>query len=88
MILRVAPEIFQVTTLKKIRIFRTRIFSGWQPEFFLIYGINPAFFQGEGPKKSRFAKPDFFLGFETNPDFSNHKSGCRLKGRLSVGGAD
>ena len=56
----------QVTTLNKIWVFRTRFFSAWQPEFFLIYGINPAFFQGEGPTKS---KPEFFLGFETNPDF-------------------
>ena len=24
-----------------------------------------------------------FLGFETDPNFSNQKSGCRLKGRIS-----
>ena len=30
-------------------------------------------------KKSRFAEPEFFIGFETNLDFK--KSGCRLKGR-------
>ena len=37
---------------------------------------------------SRFEDTEIFLGFETNPDFSNQKSGCRWKGRLSVGGAD
>ena len=41
---------------------------------------NLSFFQGGDPeKKSRFAKPEFFLGFETDLDFSNQRSGCRLK---------
>ena len=35
-------------------------------------------------EKSDFAEPEIFLGFETNLDFSNQKSGCRLKGRLTT----
>ena len=31
---------------------------------------------------SGLAEPEFFLGFKTGLDFSNQKSGCRLKGRL------
>ena len=38
-------------------------------------------FQGGNPeKKSRFTDPEILLGFETDPDFSNQKLGCRLKG--------
>jgi hypothetical protein len=47
------------------------------------FGVNPAFFSGWRPrKKSGFAEDEIFLEFETDPDFSNQKSGCRLKGRL------
>ena len=41
--------------------------------------VQTQFFQGGDPEKTRFAEPENFLGFETNPDFSNHKSGCRFK---------
>ena len=40
----------------------------------------------ETGKKSRFAEPDIFQGFEIDLDFLKHldfqKSGCRLKDRL------
>ena len=32
----------------------------------------------------RFAEHEIFLGFETNLDFLNQKSRCRLKGRMST----
>ena len=34
-------------------------------------------------KKSGLSEPEIFLEFETNLDFSNEISGCRLNGRLS-----
>jgi hypothetical protein len=82
---------FQVATLKKIWVFRTWLFSAWPPEFFfLICGIKPTFFSEWRPGKisgaTRLAQPKIFLRFVTKPDFSNHKSGCRLKGRLYYGG--
>ena len=40
-------------------------------------------FRLETQKKSGFAEPEIFLGFETDPDFTNQKSECRLKGRMS-----
>jgi hypothetical protein len=63
------------------------ILQGGHMSFFLIYGINPVFFREvreKTLKKSGFAETDIFLGFETNLDFSNQKSGCRLKGRLNI----
>ena len=33
-------------------------------------------------KKSGFEEYEIFLGFETDPDFSNQKSRCILKGQL------
>ena len=47
--------------------------------FFLIYvTYKLSFFFRK--KKSGFAEPEIFLGFETDPNFWNLKSGCRLKG--------
>ena len=40
-------------------------------------------YEKEYLKKSGFAEPEIFLGFETDPDFTNQKSECRLKGRMS-----
>ena len=47
-------------------------FSGLAPGFFQVYRINPAFFQGRDlkKKKSRFAEPEIFQGFEIDLDFS------------------
>ena len=67
-------KFFEVATLKKIRwVF----FNLW-------HNYKPSFFQSGDPKKSGFAEHEIYLGFETNPDFSNQKSGCRLKGRVSI----
>ena len=35
-------------------------------------------------KNPEFAEHEIFLGFETNLDFLNQKSGCRLKSRMST----
>ena len=46
-------------------------FQVWHLDFFQVYSINPAFFQGgDLEKKSRFAEPELFLGFELDLDFS------------------
>jgi hypothetical protein len=37
-------DFFQTATLKKIRVFRTRFFSGWPPEFFSDLWYKPSFF--------------------------------------------
>ena len=40
-------------------------------DFFQVYGINLAFFLGgDLEKKSRFARPEIFLRFEADIDFS------------------
>ena len=66
-----APEIFPDCHPEKNTDLQNLNFFRWPPEFFQIYGINPPFFQG--------GDPEIFLGFETDPDFSNQKSGCRFK---------
>ena len=60
-------------------------FQVWHLDFFQVYSINPTFFGRRPGKKSRFAAPEIFLGFEKNlisQDLDFQKSGCRLKVQL------
>ena len=70
---------------KKNQVFRTWVgfFQGGHLIFFSGLHYKPRFFfQGGDPKENQWLQNlKVFLWFETDLDFSNQRSGCRLKGQ-------
>ena len=60
------PITYPKSTYGKSGFSEPELFQGGHLIFFLIYGIDPAFFQGgDQEKKTGFAETENFLGFET-----------------------
>ena len=67
-----------------ILVVAPKIFSGWTSEgFFLIYGINPVFFQGGDPEKNQgLQKLKFFKALKMTQVSQLRNQCADLKGRL------
>ena len=80
----VLPPLLYDATSALMQIKKNSTYLLWQFRLWSFQtGDTKFFFRLETQKKSGFAEPEIFLGFETDPDFTNQKSECRLKGRMS-----